>query len=447
MACGPDVTPDAGPRGCPRQSSLVTLILDRLMPTALPAGLAAWLCAGALAPLAAQAGDRVHLMGQGIASVTRVDPVPGGGRLTEGRLVQPLLMAQATLFGGHLRALGTVDLEGWTMPDGELTPGGWGEGFNDRRHPHTYAHELMVSVVDLLGRHDGAVRLSLSAGKGFAPFGSDDPMGRPTLRYPVNHHLAQILERAVAIAAVRTGPVIFEGALFNGDEPERPGQWPRWGRFGDSWSARFTVLPAPWLELSASRAKVHSPEHRPGAGTDAWKWHAAARLQRAAAGGRLYALAEWGRTEEAGGFFVFRTVLAEAEWRRGPHRPYYRFERSDRPEDLRELDLFRSVRPHLENAILGTTRFTLHTVGYGFEREAGVGTLAVQPFVEATLGRARPTMGGVLTPEILYGTDRVRSVTAGVRLSWGLAGHRMGRYGGLLEPADGHTMEGGGHAH
>lgn len=333
------------------------------------------------------------------------------------------------------------------MPDGELTPGGWGEGFNDRRHPHTYAHELMVSAVDLLGERDGPVRLSLSAGKGFAPFGSDDPMSRPTLRYPVNHHLAQILERAVAMAGVRAGPVILEGALFNGDEPERPGQWPRWGRFGDSWSARLTGLPTSWLELSVSRARVHSPEHRPGAGTDAWKWHAAARLQRAAAGGRLYALAEWARTEEAHGFFVFRSVLAEAEWRRGPHRPYYRFEQSDRPEDLRKLDLFRSVRPHLENAILGTTRFTLHTVGYGVERQAGLGALAVQPFIEATLGRARPTMAGVLTPQILYGTSRVRSVTAGVRLSWGLAGHRMGRYGGLLEPTDRHTMEEAGHAH
>ncbi|MBP9202240.1 MAG: hypothetical protein KBF47_19625 [Gemmatimonadales bacterium] len=416
------------------------------MQHAVPAGIAVVLWTGALAPLAGQSATGVHLMGLGIASVTRVDPVPGGGRLTEGRLVQPLLMAHATLLGGRLRALGTLDLEGWTMPGGELTPGGWGEGFNDRRHPHTYAHELMVSAVDILGRRDGAARLSVSVGKGFAPFGSDDPMSRPTLRYPVNHHLAQVLERAVAIAGVRAGPVLLEGALFNGDEPERPGQWPKWDRFGDSWSARLTLLATPWLELSASRAKVHSPEHRPGAGTDAWKWHAAARVSREAGGGRLYALAEWARTEEADGFFVFRTVLAEAEWRRGPHRPYYRFERSDRPEDLRELDLFRSVRPHLENAILGTTRFTLHTLGYGFERRAGLGQLALQPFVEATFGRAQPTMGGVLTPEILYGTSRVRAVTAGLRLSWGLEGHRMGRYGGLLEPSTSHPMEAG-HGH
>ena len=87
------------------------------------------------------------------------------------------------------------------MPEGELAPGMWGEGFVDRRHPHTYLHELVLAADDLLGAADGATRISLSAGKGFAPFGTDDPMVRPFLRYPVNHHLAQILERAVAIAA------------------------------------------------------------------------------------------------------------------------------------------------------------------------------------------------------------------------------------------------------
>ena len=66
-------------------------------------------------------------------------------------------------------------------------------------------------------------------------------MVRPFLRYPVNHHLAQILERALAIAALRAGPVFAEAGLFNGDEPERPGQGPRiGGRFGDSWSGRLT---------------------------------------------------------------------------------------------------------------------------------------------------------------------------------------------------------------
>jgi len=387
-----------------------------------------------LTPLAAgaQAPAGASITGQAIAAVTRVDPIPGQGDLTEARLVQPMVLLRAWALGGRVALLGTLNLEGQTIPDGELTPGGWGEGFNDRRHPHTYVHELMLEGSDLLGRLDGATRISLAAGKGFVPFGSDDPMSRPVFRYPVNHHLAQVLERAVILAGVRSGPLLLEGSVFNGDEPERPGQWPRLQRLGDSWSARLTVLPAAGVELSGSRAKVHSPEHRPGAGTDAWKWHAALRAERPVAGGAGYLLLEWARTEEAEGFFTFISLLAETRYASGPHRPYYRFERTDRPEDMRQLDLFRSVRPHLENSILGTTRFTLHTLGYGAEAGLLDGRLTLQPFIEATFGSARSLDGGVLTPEILYGTSRVRSLSVGLRAGWGMGGHRMGRYGGLL---------------
>jgi hypothetical protein len=401
-----------------------------------------WKTPGALAlgvavsanPCRAQETPWLRPAAQAIGVVSRVDPIPGGGDLTEARIVQPLLMVHAGAFQ-HLRFLATVNLEGATIPDGELVPGAWGEGYNDRRHPHTYAHELVLSGINLLGSIGGGLRLAVAAGKGFAPFGSDDPMSRPPLRYPVNHHLSQVLERAVVMAGLRAGPVVVEGGLFNGDEPERPDQWPNMDRFGDSWSARLTVLPAAGVELSVSRAKVHSPEHRPGAGSDAWKWHAAARLERKVLDQQLYALVEWAETEEADGFFVFRSWLAEAAWRRGGHRPYYRFEQTDRPEDMRTLDLFRSQRPHLENSILGTTRFTIHTAGYQYDWRAPVRELDVSPFVEGTIGSARNIDGGLLTPEILYRSDDVRSLSAGLRIRWRLAGHRMGRYGSLLDEA------------
>jgi hypothetical protein len=407
-----------------------------MRPASLPnrARILAFLLPAAAAPVAAQQRPTLRVMVEAIPSFTQMDPIPGGGSLGEAHLVQPIVMLRGSVLGGTLRGIGTFDFEGLTMPDGVLTPGAWGEGFNDRRHPHTYVHELLLSGVDLLGRLDGGARLSLTAGKGFAPFGSDDPMSRPVFAYPVNHHLSQILERWVAVAGLRAGPVVVEGGLFDGDEPERPGQWPRFGgRFGDSWSARLTLIPLRGVELSASRAKVHSPEHRPGAGTDAWKWHTSARFDRTLGPGRGYALVEWARTSEASGFFVFRSVLAEAAWTVGPHHPYYRFERSDRPEELREVDPFRSIRPHLENSILGITRFTLHTFGYGYGFLAAGGKLELRPFVEATLGRAVNHGGGVLTPQILYGTTRIRALSIGVRASWGLEGHRMGRYGDLLD--------------
>lgn len=361
-----------------------------------------------------------RISGQGIFVYTYVDPIPGGGTLGEARLTQPIAMFHGTAWGGRLLLVATLDLEGLTIANGELTPGAWGEGFVDRRHPHTYAHELMLVATP-------APWLMLAAGKGFVPFGSDDPMSRPVLRYPVNHHYAQILERAVTIAGVRLGPGQVEGALFNGDEPERPSQWPRIaGRFGDSWSLRLTLRPAAGgIELQGSRAKIHSPEHRPGAGSDQFKWSASLRYNRR---GR-YALIEWARASELDGFFVFHTLLAEVALAAGRHHPYYRFERTERPEETRTADPFRTVRPHLENSLLGITRWTIHTAGETVEIARPGAAWSLQPFVELSYGRIATVASGVFDPSSFYGRDWFWEASVGLRVSRGMAGHRMGRYG------------------
>jgi hypothetical protein len=332
----------------------------------------------------------------------------------------------------RLSLLATLDLEGATMSQGELTAGAWGEGFVDRRHPHTYVHELLLTADDLLGRADGPTRVSLTAGKGFAPFGTDDPMSRPVLRYPVNHHLAQILERAVAIAAVARGPVALEVGLFNGDEPERPGQWPRLGRFGDSWSTRVTGRPAAGLELQASTARVHSPEHREGAGTDQRKWSLSARWEGPIGKEPVYGLVEWARASEADGFFVFESLLAEGAWTPGRHRLLYRLERTERPEEQR-ISRFRTLRPHQENAIFGTTRWTIHTAGYSTELlERGPVTLA--PLLEVSFGRVTEISGGLFDVTQVYGKETFWSLTLGLRLTLNGGAHRMGRYGAAIAP-------------
>jgi hypothetical protein len=378
----------------------------------------------------AQESLRAQLAGQAVLALTYADPIPNGGNLSELRLVQPALMFRAE-GPKRLSLLATLNLEGATIERGELTPGAWGEGFVDRRHPHTYLHELMLTADDLLGTADGVTRVSLSAGKGFAPFGTDDPMIRPSLRYPVNHHLAQILERAVAIAAVRHGPLGGEVGLFNGDEPERPGQWPRiGGRFGDSWAVRLTAEPVAALELQGSYAKVHSPEHRPGAGTDQSKWSLSAGWDGRLGGRLTSALVEWARTSEAAGFFVFHSLLAEGAWHAGRHRLHYRFERTERPEEQR-ISAFRSLRPHLENSILGITRWTIHTAGYSSPRVEHRG-LYVQPLLEVSYGRVAKVGGGLFDPRQLYGKDDFWSWSVGLRLGFGSGTHRMGRYGAAL---------------
>ncbi|MGE5745170.1 MAG: hypothetical protein ACM368_14630 [Gemmatimonadota bacterium] len=361
---------------------------------------------------------------QAIPALTETNVVPGGRSLGELRVVQPAAMLHAAALDGRLRLIGTLDFEKYTIPHGELSPGSWGESFVDRRHPHTLVHELM-----LVG---GGPHLFAAAGKGFVPFGTDDPMSRPTVRFPVNHHLSQILERAVVLAGVRVGPALLEGALFNGDEPVSPGSWPAWDRFGDSWSVRLTVGPIQGLEAQGSYAWVKSPEDRGGAAPADRKASASARWER----GRWYGEVEWARTATADGAFIFHSVLAEGAVTLGKNRPYVRLERSDRPEEERLFSSrFRTRRPLFDNSILGITRWTVLTGGSALDLSWR--KLRYTPFVEASwIGIAR-VGGGVFDPQVFFGRTRGVALTLGVRLATGMRMPRMGRYGGWPSEATG----------
>jgi hypothetical protein len=142
--------------------------------------------------------------------------------------------------------------------------------------------------------------------------------------------------------------------------------------------------------------------------------------------GNLYLLAEWARTSEAAELFVFRSGLAEAAWSTGRHTAYYRFERTDRPEEERTLDPFRSIRPHLENSILGITRWSIQTAGYRIR--ARLGPLSFEPLVEVAYAAVADRPGGIFRAVDWYGANDLWSVSAGIRFGIGPT-HRMGRYG------------------
>ena len=394
---------------------------------------------------------QVSIHAQAIPLVTRAWHTPGDKTLTEFALVQPAVMVEWStkdpgaemgmpMPGARLSLRLTLDGEGITIPDGELSPGSHGEGFYDRRHPHTYVHEIMAIGTDLLGAHDGALDLTVAAGKGFVAFGSDDPMSRPVVRYPVNHHLAQILERGMVLGAATYGPFSLEATWFSGDEPTRPSDWPNvWERGFDSRALRLTVRPTAGVEAQYSWARVKSPEHRPGAGPTQRKRDVSARWSLPLASHPAYLMAEWGRTDEANGFFHFYTALVEGAITLGRHHPYARFERTDRPEETRTTDPFRSVRPHLDDSNIGITRWNIWSAGYGVSLLTAQGRLEVRPFVEGSLAHAR-ALTGIYDPETAYGSDVLPSVTLGVRMDWGgMSRMRMGRY--LTSPDHSDQME------
>jgi hypothetical protein len=182
-------------------------------------------------------------------------------------LTQPALMFNIESTGSGVSLRTTLNFEGVTQPAGELTFGGWGEGFLDKRHPHTLLHEAMLSV-NIWARDGGG--FSVSAGKGFAPYGTDDPMSRPIVKYPTNHHLSQILERWTLNAVYASPQWSAEVGVFGGNEPTSPWDFSNIESFANSWSARVTGRLGvgrmgfwPW-EVSASFGHVKE-EHDDGA--------------------------------------------------------------------------------------------------------------------------------------------------------------------------------------
>jgi hypothetical protein len=394
-----------------------------------PVGLAAQHAGHPAAATSADSIPRLHVMAQAVPIVTRASTVPPGGARTDAALTQTVVMTRAAALRGRVALDLTLDAEGVTMPGGELSLGAFGEGFVDRRHPHTYLHEAVVSGFAAAG----PVRLSASLGRGFAPFGTDDPMMRPFVKYPVNHHLAQILERGVAIAAARAGRVILEAATFTGEEPTSPSSLPMASRFGDSWSARGTLLPVDWAELQVSHARVTSPEMTNGFGLNQRKWSASAR--GTTRDGSRYALVEWARTVEHDHLrgedaFSYETLLGEGAVRAGPLGVALRIEQTDRPEEQRsDHDSFRSARPHTDLSILGITRWrtaTLHVAAPAVTQGTVTGVL----FVEISRLAAAPRDPQALfVPVTFYGDSRFWMLTTGVRLRAGGSHDRMGRYG------------------
>lgn len=384
------------------------------------------------APPHADSARRWSAGAMAIALATRAQPAAFGRTVTEGYLTQPMLFGSVQLAGGSLQALATLNFEGATLRRGEINPGGYGEGYIDRRHPHTYLHEVMLGAMTARG----GAGASLFAGKGVVPFGSDDPMVRPFVKYPVNHHLAQVMERVMVVGALRLSPATLEVARFNGDEPEGPSDWPNGGRAMDSWASRLTVTLPASLELSASAAHVQSPEFATGQGLDQRKEAASLRLVRPGRALR-YALVEWGQTREGNArkadIFRFSSYLAEGVWSLRRVEIAARAERTERPEEDRLDDPYRSVRPLLDFNILGRTRWDIITVNVGAP-SVRWGALQLTPFAEGAWLRPRAMAHpAALDPEIFFDAPQLWMWSAGIRLHTGTMRERFGRYGAALK--------------
>jgi len=377
----------------------------------------------------AQAGlDFVQFGAQGIGVVTHESPAVHSEDFTEGYLTQPVIMARVNPWNELLTASAMLDFEGYTLKRGELNAGIYGEGYIDRRHPHTYLHELMLSSARRFGA-EAVNGVSVSLGKGFVPFGTDDPMSRPFEKYPINHHLSQILERVVGIGAARAGSWILELGAFNGDEPTGPGDTPNRSRYWDSWAGRVTYLPWPQGEIQTSYARVKSPENPDGGGADQRKQSASMRLEDKQHSG--YALFEWSKTDTYSGStrsFTFSSLLAETWAKYDRVNGALRVEYTERPDEQRTTD-FRTAVPPSDLSIAGRSRWTIITARLAAS-VLDKNQFLLEPFVEVARADVSPTLQpSGFDPRQFYGSSRIWSVSLGAKVAFNMAHMRMGRYG------------------
>lgn len=374
-------------------------------------------------------GWRLAAMAQAYPIVTIGAPFRDDSPLnhTAAYLTQPVVMTGLQSPDARVVLRVTFDLEPITQEKGELNFGGWGEGFIDRRHPHTLVHELMLSV-NLWEIGGGSA--SLSIGRGFAAYGSDDPMSRPGLKYPTNHHLSQILERWTATAAWLVDGWSVEASLFSGREPEDPYDLGGIEEFGDSWSARVARRwgggsgPFARWEAAASYGSVTAAHGGMEERTELWN----ATLRHD--DGSLYALVEASRSspEHGDGYY---SLLGEAQLSAGAHRPNLRVELATRPEYPRETgagdDGFFRYSHHAASP--GRTRWLI--AGAGWEYALRAGALQIRPLVNVQ--HFRVTGLDDIDARAIFGARSFWSFSFGARLFLGGEPMRMGSYG-VLDP-------------
>jgi hypothetical protein len=249
-----------------------------------------------------------------------------------------------------------------------------------------------------------------------------------------------VLERQLVVGAARVGPVIGEFAVFNGDEPLSPGSPPNFSRFADSWSSRLTLLPAAYVEVAASAARVKSPEVPDGHGLDQSKWDVYARYDRRTSDSRLYGLAEWAHTNENANDAISTSLtsfLGELWACKRDVIAALRIEAADRPEEERLANPFRTPRPASDLSNLGVSHWTTLTAALSAPRFL-LRSFSARPFVELARIHAGPgDPPGLFDADLRYGGSWMWMFSTGVRLRVGTVHDRMGRYGAAVVPVTG----------
>jgi hypothetical protein len=188
---------------------------------------------------------------------------------------------------------------------------------------------------------------------------------------------------------------------------------------------------------------VKSPEVAAGGGADQRKQSVSLRLEDAQHSG--YGLLEWAHTGEyAGGTKTlgFTSVLAETWAKYEAVSGAIRLESTERPDEARLPDPFRTAGPPSAQNLLGRSRWTILTARAAASLPA-FARLSLEPFAEvARIHVAEDRKPAAFDPRQFYGSNRIWSISVGAKLSFGMAHMRMGRYGAASSESSSGKMGG-----
>jgi hypothetical protein len=143
-------------------------------------------------------------------------------------------------------------------------------------------------------------------------------------------------------------------------------------------------------------------------------------------------LFEWARTGEYAGStqtFAFTSLLAETWAKYDRASGALRIERTERPDEQRLLDEFHAPVPATDLSISGRSQWTIITARAAFSL-APSRAMSLEPFAEIARARVKPTLKPAgFDPTTFYGSSTIWSVSAGMKVSFGMQHMRMGRYG------------------
>jgi hypothetical protein len=140
--------------------------------------------------------------------------------------------------------------------------------------------------------------------------------------------------------------------------------------------------------------------------------------------------------------FTFTSLLAETSAKYDRLSGALRVENTERPDEPRLVDPFRTQVPATDLSIAGRSRWTIVSARIALSA-LNAGAVSAEPFAELARAQVSETLRpSGFDPRQFYGSNQIWSFSIGLKVALGMPHMRMGRYGVAIA-GEGNTKMGG----